>query len=89
MEIFANDFQTVIDWFCKNGSFKYMKTPTIKPEKVAGGRRTENSALKYIAKWPAVVACTCNAATLEAEFRNGVGLIPVGDNSPSIGGWIV
>ena len=36
-----------------------------------------------------VVACTCNPATLEAEFRNGVGSIPVGGNSPSIGGWIV
>ena len=29
------------------------------------------------------------AATLKAEFRNSVGLIPVGVNSPSIGGWIV
>ena len=38
---------------------------------------------------PGVVACTCNPATLEAEFRNGVGLIPVGGNSPSIGGGIV
>ena len=36
-----------------------------------------------------VVTCTCNPATLEAEFRNGVGSIPVGGNSPSIGGWIV
>ena len=36
-----------------------------------------------------VVACTCNPATLEAKFWNGVGLIPVGGNSPSIGGWIV
>ena len=36
-----------------------------------------------------VVACTCNPATLEAEFRNGVGSVPVGGNSPSIGGWIV
>ena len=35
---------------------------------------------------PGVVACTCNPATLEAEFWNGVGLIPVGGNSPSIGG---
>ena len=25
---------------------------------------------------PAVVVCTCNPATLEAEFRNGVGWIP-------------
>ena len=36
-----------------------------------------------------VVACTCNPATLEAEFRNDVGSIPVGGNNPSIGGWIV
>ena len=38
---------------------------------------------------PGVVACTYIPATLEAKFRNGVGLIPVGGNSPSIGGWIV
>ena len=25
-----------------------------------------------------VVACTCNPASLQAEFRNGVGSIPVG-----------
>ena len=36
-----------------------------------------------------VVACTCNPATLETEFRNGVGSVPVGDSSPSIDGWIV
>ena len=36
--------------------------------------------------WPGVVACTCNPATLEAEFRNGVGSIPVWGNSPSIDG---
>ena len=35
--------------------------------------------------FPGVVACTCNPATLEAEFRNGVGSIPVGGKSPSIG----
>ena len=34
--------------------------------------------------WPSIVACTCNPATLEAEFWNGVGLIPVGDN-PALG----
>ena len=33
-------------------------------------------------------ACTCNLATLEAEFRNCVGSIPVGGNSPSMGEWI-
>ena len=38
---------------------------------------------------PGVVACTCNPATLEVEFRNGVGSIPVGGNSSLIGGWIV
>ena len=32
---------------------------------------------------------TCNKATLKAKFRNGVGSIPVGGNSPSVGGWIV
>ena len=36
-----------------------------------------------------VVACTCNPATLVAEFRNSVGSIPVGGNRPSISGWIV
>ena len=35
---------------------------------------------------PCVAACTCNPATLEAEFRNGVGSIQVGGNSPSKGG---
>ena len=35
------------------------------------------------------MACTCNSSTLEAEFRNGVDPIPVGDNSPSIGEWIM
>ena len=38
---------------------------------------------------PGVVACTCNPATLEAEFWNGMSSIPVGGNSPSIGWWIV
>ena len=36
-----------------------------------------------------VMACICNTAILEAEFRNAVGSIPVESNSPSIGGWIV
>ena len=36
-----------------------------------------------------VVACTCNPATLKAEFWSGVASIPVGGNSPSIDGWIV
>ena len=38
---------------------------------------------------PGLVACTCNPATLEAEFRNGEGSIRVRGNSASIGGWIV
>ena len=38
---------------------------------------------------PGVVACTCNPAFLMAQFWDGVGLIPVGGNSPSIGGWIM
>ena len=36
-----------------------------------------------------VVACTCNQATLEAEFENGVGSITFGGNSPLIGGRIL
>ena len=48
-----------------------------------------NHAGAFVGLLPGVVACTCNPATLEAEFRNGVGSIPVGGNSPSIGGWIV
>ena len=36
---------------------------------------------------PGVVACTYSPATL-AQFGNGVGLVSVGSNSPSIGGWI-
>ena len=38
---------------------------------------------------PGGVACTCNSATLEAEFLNGVVSIPVGANTSSIDGWIV
>ena len=44
---------------------------------------------KYIVRMLGVMTCTCNPATLEAEFRNGVSSIPVGGNSPSIGWWIV
>ena len=36
-----------------------------------------------------VAACTSNAATLDAKFKNVVGAIPVGNNNSSIGGWIV
>ena len=67
-------------------------TPSIKDKKVT----YSDSSLKLWTKRkdeieliPGVVACMCNPATLEAEFRNGVGSIPVGGNSPSIGGWIV
>ena len=38
---------------------------------------------------PGVVACTCNSATMEAEFWNGVGSMQVLDNSPSTGRCIV
>ena len=34
---------------------------------------------------PGVVACTYNPATTEAEFRNDVGAVAVGGNSPSTG----
>ena len=33
---------------------------------------------------PGVVECTCNLATLNAEFWNDVGSIPDGANSPVI-----
>ena len=36
-----------------------------------------------------VVATTCNLATLETEFRKRKCSIPVGSDSPSIGGWLV
>ena len=38
---------------------------------------------------PGVAASTCNPTILEAEFRDGGGLIRVGGNSSYIGGWIV
>ena len=31
------------------------------------------------------MACSYNTATLEAEFRNGVGSVEIGVNSPSAG----
>ena len=39
----------------------------------------------FLISLPGVVACTYNPATSETEFRNGVGSIPLGGNSPSIG----
>ena len=33
---------------------------------------------------PGAVACIFNPATLEAEFRNGLGSIPFGNNSPCV-----
>ena len=47
---------------------------------------------KYLRKglfWLGVVENTCNPDSLEAEFQNGLGLILVGGNSPSLGGVIV
>ena len=38
---------------------------------------------------PRIVACTCDLARLDAEFGSGLGSIPVGGSSPSIGGLIV
>ena len=43
----------------------------------------------FVTTLPGVVACTCNPGTLETEFRNSVGSIPVGGKIPLIGGWIV
>ena len=34
---------------------------------------------------PDTVACACNPAPLGTKFRNGVGSVPVGGNTPSIG----
>ena len=39
---------------------------------------------------PGVVACTCNPATLETEFREGVGsMLAGGSKGLSVGGWIL
>ena len=38
---------------------------------------------------PGIMACTYDPATLEAGFRNDVGLIPIRAKIPAIGGWIV
>ena len=35
---------------------------------------------------PVAVACTYNPSTLDEEFQNGMGSIPIRDNSPSTGG---
>ena len=43
----------------------------------------------FVTRLPGVVVCTCNPGTLETEFRNSVGSIPVGGKIPLIGGWIV
>ena len=39
--------------------------------------------------WSGALACTYNPATLEAEWWNGVGSLPVRSNSLSIDRWIV
>ena len=44
---------------------------------------------RVIAMLPGAVTCTCNPATLEIEFGNVVGSVPVRSNSPSVGGWTV
>ena len=56
--------------------------------------KTTNNSLKFlkisgIFLRPGVVACTCNPANLEAEFWNGVGLIPLEGSSPSIAAWLL
>ena len=49
----------------------------------------ENETFKLINYiYPGVMACTCNPATLGAEFRRGLNSIPAVGNSPSIGEWI-
>ena len=42
-----------------------------------------------VRKKTGLVSCTCNPATLEAEFQNSVGSVTVGSDIPLIGGWIV
>ena len=37
---------------------------------------------------PDVATFTCNPATLEAKFQNGVGLMAIGGNNSSIGRWV-
>lgn len=37
---------------------------------------------------PDVTTCTCNPATSESKFQNGVGLMPIGGNNSSIGRWV-
>lgn len=38
---------------------------------------------------PGIIACAYDPGTLEAGFRNDVGLIPIRTKIPAIGGWIV
>ena len=45
------------------------------PDFQYGFKSSQCSALFGV---PVVVACICNPATLEAEFQNGVGSVPVG-----------
>ena len=46
------------------------------------------TTLTWAGIYPGVVKYIYNSATLEAEFRNGVGSVPIRGNSASIGGWI-
>ena len=39
--------------------------------------------------WESRLLAQNGQAELQAELQNSVGLIPVGGNSPSAGGWIV
>ena len=46
------------------------------------------STIDVVAFEIGVVAYTFNPASVKAKFRNNVGSISVGGNSPWIGGWI-
>ena len=72
--------------------YKQTKTISINTASAKGYKKpiftTKSAELKFLTEdhfWkpvshsePGVVACTCNPATLEAEFRNVVGSIQVG-----------
>ena len=64
-------------------------TPPVSKSSSRSSRRVLGTLRVIRADITGVVARTINPGTLGAEFQNGVGSIPVGGNSPSIGGWIV
>ena len=78
LSVDVKDYQNILKLKCRPIAFTSYKT-FLKTKIVSTDLNTK----------PGVVACTCNPAALEVEFRNGVASIPVWGNSPLIGGWIV